>query len=293
MSDLKAGSFPAFTSLCLQYERQEELRRMMKERFYGIHRQIQDSDMVLVGLGELMQYDWRALIQDSRYQEIEREIGDREENIWLVPFLQKMILEQTEDVHLRTAYESLQTLLGDSDYFILSLCMDDYIYRYPFRERRVVTPCGGFRKMQCDRNCTHLLTDIPADTYQQILRYYKKEIALEELREPACQVCGEKLRFNQLGVTRYAEEGYLGQWAEYTKWVQRTVNKKLCVIELGAGLAYPSIIRFPFEKMVFYNQKAFLYRIHPSLYQLEKEIGDRGCGIKENPVEFLINGFVK
>ena len=106
-------------------------------------------------------------------------------------------------------------------------------------------------------------------------------------------MCGQKLRFNQLGVSKYAEEGYLKQWDVYTKWLQGTVNKKLCVLELGAGLEYPKIIRFPFEKIVFYNQKAFMYRIHPLIYQLGEEIGNRGIGIKEDPIDFLIKGFVK
>ena len=96
-----------------------------------------------------------------------------------------------------------------------------------------------------------------------------------------------------MGVSKYAEEGYLKQWDVYTKWLQGTVNKKLCVLELGAGLEYPKIIRFPFEKIVFYNQKAFMYRIHSLIYQLGEEIGNRGIGIKEDPIDFLIKGFVK
>lgn len=96
------------------------------------------------------------------------------------------------------------------------------------------------------------------------------------------------MRFNQLGVERYAQEGYLDQWNVYTKWLQGTVNRKLCMLELGVGMSYPGIIRFPFEKMAYYNQKAFLYRVHPRLYQLGEEIADRSRGIAENPVDFLV-----
>ena len=263
---------------------------MSEEELRELSERVQDAELVLVGLGESFQYDWNALTSDIRYREIEAEIGNNQEYIWIIPFLQKMILQQSGDNRWNRAYKNLEKILAGKNYFIISLCMDDYIYNTGLEENRVVTPCGGFRKMQCDNNCSHELSEIPQESYDAVLRYYRKELPVDALQEPICPLCGSKLRFNQLGVTRYAEEGYLERWSEYTKWLQGTVNKKLCVLELGVGMEYPTIIRFPFEKIVFYNQKAFLYRIHPSLYQIGEEIGGRGCSVKENPVDFLLNG---
>lgn len=252
-----------------------------------LYKRVQDSEMVLVGLGEDFQYDWNALTEDKRYKEIEEEICGREEYIWIIPFLQKMILRQSEEDLWRLAYRNLSRIITGKNYFVVSLCMDDYIYEGGFTESRIVAPCGGFRKMQCDNNCSHILTDVPEHSYDEVMRYYRKELSIDKLHEPVCDRCGSKLRFNQLGVTRYAEEGYLERWKEYTKWLQGTVNKKLCVLELGVGMEYPTVLRFPFEKIVFYNQKAYMYRIHSSLYQMGEEIGSRGAGIRENPVAFL------
>lgn len=252
-----------------------------------IRERIKDAEAVLVGLGEAFQYDWSALLQDPRYQEIEQEIGDDEKNIWIVPFLQKMILRRGCAERWNGAYQALKTLLQGKNYFVVSLCMDDYLYDAGLDEKRIVAPCGGFRRMQCDQNCAGELYDMPEDSYEAVLQYYRGERPLGSLEEPLCKKCGEKLRFNQLGVGRYAEEGYLEQWGIYTGWLQSTVNRKLCILELGAGMAYPGIIRFPFEKMTYYNQKAFLYRIHPRLSQLEEKIGDRGKGIAEDPVIFV------
>lgn len=248
---------------------------------------IQDAELVLVGLGEDCQYDWNVLLQDERYREIERETQDDERYVWIAPFLQKMILRRGRDERWNKAYQILRNMLEGKNYFIVSLCMDDYLYDAGFDETKVVTPCGGFRMMQCNKNCAGELSDMPEESYESVLRYYRGELPLSALEEPVCSLCGEKLRFNQLGVDRYAEEGYLEQWNSYTKWLQGTVNKKLCVLELGAGMAYPGIIRFPFEKIVYYNQKAFLYRIHTQLYQLGEEIADRSQGIAENPIDFL------
>lgn len=259
----------------------------MDVQLQEIRDKIQDAELVLVGLGEGFQYGWGALLQDERYREIEREIGDEERYVWVVPFLQKMVLRREREDRWDRAYQALKALVADKNYFVVSLCMDDYLYGAGLDEKRLVTPCGGFRRMQCNQNCAGELSEIPEETYEVVLRYYRGELSLSDLEEPVCVKCGGKLRFNQLGVERYAQEGYLEQWNVYTKWLQGTVNKRLCVLELGAGMSYPGIIRFPFEKTVYYNRKAFLYRVHPRLYQLGEEIADRSRGIAENPVEFL------
>lgn len=252
-----------------------------------IKEKLDDAEFVLVGLGESFQYDWDALLTDDRYQEITREIGEDERYVWIVPFLQKMILRRGCEKRWNDAYQALGMLLRDKNYFVISLCMDDYLYSAGLDEKRLVTPCGGFRKMQCDQNCGGQLYDMPEESYEAVLQYYRKECPLSVLEEPCCEDCGEKLRFNQLGVKRYAEEGYLDQWSVYTKWLQGTVNQKLCMLELGVGMAYPRIVRFPFEKMAYYNRKAFLFRVHPHLYQLGEEIDARGLGIAEDPLDFL------
>ena len=78
-----------------------------------------------------------------------------------------------------------------------------------------------------------------------------------------------------------------GNWQMYMKWLQGSVNKKLCVIEAGAGMSLPSVIRWPFEKTVYYNQKAFLYRIHHTFHQINHEIAERSCGIEASAVSFF------
>lgn len=260
---------------------------MEKEKLQELYAGIRDAELVLVGLGEDFQYDWSALSEDARYREIEEEISGREEYIWIIPFLQKMVLRQAREDKWRRAYENLRNLIASKNYFVISLCMDDYIYEAGLEESRIVTPCGGFRRMQCDDDCSHALCDMPQDSYETVVQYYRRELPIGALREPTCGQCGSRLRFNQLGVTRYAEIGYLDQWNAYTKWLQGTVNKRLCVLELGVGMEYPTVIRFPFERILFYNQKACMYRIHPALYQLGEAVGSRGFSVKEDPVDFL------
>ena len=98
--------------------------------------------------------------------------------------------------------------------------------------------------------------------------------------------------YNNKKAENYVEAGYLTDWQNYTRWLQGTVNKKLCVLELGVGMKYPNVIRWPFEKIVYFNQKASMFRVHSKLCQLTEEIKDKAYKIEEKPIDFLINRFV-
>ena len=126
----------------------------MDMQLQEVRGKIQDAELVLVGLGDGFQYGWGALVNDERYREIEREIGDDERYAWIVPFLQKMVLCRDREERWDRAYQALRALIEGKNYFVVSLCMDDYLYGTGLDEKRLVTPCGGFRKMQCDQNCT-------------------------------------------------------------------------------------------------------------------------------------------
>lgn len=76
-------------------------------------------------------------------------------------------------------------------------------------------------------------------------------------------------------------------WADYMKWLGFTLNRHLLVLELGVGFANPMAIRFPFEKTVFLNQKAKMYRVHPTFPQLTAEIAERGTSLQAEPLELF------
>ncbi len=77
-------------------------------------------------------------------------------------------------------------------------------------------------------------------------------------------------------------------WADYMKWLGFTLNRHLLVLELGVGFANPMVIRFPFEKTVFLNQKSKMYRVHPTLPQVTAEIGERGFALQGDPLTMFM-----
>ncbi|MDO5540786.1 MAG: hypothetical protein Q4F83_12090 [Eubacteriales bacterium] len=100
--------------------------------------------------------------------------------------------------------------------------------------------------------------------------------------------CGSETAGNTVTMENYDESAYLLQWKYYMNWLAATIGKKLCILELGVGMAYPSIIRMPFEKTAIFNEKAHLIRIHSKLAQSPEQLEGRSICISENPVDFLI-----
>lgn len=247
----------------------------------NIKETIENSQMILVGLGEELDETLEIKKSDD-YRQIEA----KTENSWILPFvMRKMLKDRTEKK--QEFYTSLFQLLKDKNYFVVSVCMDGYLNEFAPEKERVVSPCGQFEKLQCSGACSETLYDISEETEQQIERFIQGELKESDIAEPVCPCCGKSLVFNNIQAEAYLESGYLEQWGKYTKWLQGTLNRNLCLIELGVGMKYPTVIRWPFEKTAFFNQKAKMYRVHSRLYQVTEELKEKAAGICENPENFV------
>ncbi len=205
-----------------------------------ISSQIQESELVLVGIGE-------RFAQGEAAEKVKR------------------------------AYQTLSGLLEGKNYFIVTTCVDELIYEVGLKEDRVVRPLAeeemqqeetddigqageAVRADKLAREEMPTQTDKPMQT--ELLTPADKQVQTEHTVRPS-------------------------RWAAYMKWLQGTLNRRLLVLELGVGLQYPGIIRFPFEKTVYFNQKASLIRVHDRLFQLPAELSGRGTAIREDAVAML------
>ena len=171
---------------------------------------------------------------------------------------------------LKAAYEELYQLIQDKDYYIVTTLTDGAIYEMPFDKNRIVAPCGNIHWRQCSKACT-------------------KDIWEEgEVPDDICPHCKAPLTGNTLKAETYIEEGYLPRWKDYMKWQTGTINRSLVILELGEGFATPTVMRWPFEKIIYFNRKSRLYRINESFYQLPKEAEERGVSVHENSVRWVL-----
>lgn len=242
---------------------------------------IREAQLVLIGIGE--EFDAkRSLKKNEEFLRVTEGIR----NEWLLPYIEKYFLTFLSAEYVEI-YRKLADCLQQKNYFVISLCQDGMIRQVGLDETRITEPCGTYEKMQCAEVCHKELHDIPDGFMEQIELLVKGKIQEEDLEQPVCPVCGKPLVFNRVETENYIEEGYLENWQKYRLWLQGTVNKKLCVLELGVGMKYPTVIRWPFEKVVFFNQKSVLYRVHSKLFQMTEELKERGYGICSSPIEFL------
>ena len=62
------------------------------------------------------------------------------------------------------------------------------------------------------------------------------------------------------------------QEQRYNRWLEANRNKKMAIIEIGAGTAIPTV-RMEGERIAAQFPKATLIRINPREYQIDKTLG--------------------
>lgn len=245
---------------------------------------IQDADFVLIGIGEEFNEKFEEI---EKYPELVKALNAIDSNDkfdWMVPFIEKMYLNKQSDGRLLQAYRNLYELVKEKNYFIVTTCIDGNIEKAGFNKDKIVEPCGNYNFLQCSAGCSKELYD--SSLYMENISKAVEKGELQSAKQPLCPTCKKALTFNNILSENYLEEGYLPNWEKYTKWLQFTLNRKLCILELGVGMNLPNVIRWPFEKVGFFNQKATFFRINETLYQTTQDLGDRGISIEGNAVDF-------
>lgn len=248
----------------------------MNER---IREAVETAEMVLVGIGGEFAPEVPEKWQAPAAPE-ERGKGRMDQE--LAAYYRSRFYEKTPEDHpVIRAYDSLRELIGVKPYFVVTLNTDDLIYRSKLEKDLIVAPCGSMGKLQCGE---HILA--AKEIRDRVLEAAERRPSWRELA--VCPECGRPLRFHTIENEGYMESGYLPQWERYTKWLSCTLNRKLCILELGVDFRYPQVIRWPFEKTAFYNQKSVLVRVNSRFPQAARELAQRTVSIAASPVEALL-----
>lgn len=176
---------------------------------------------------------------------------------------------QADAKRTEEAYRALADIVVGKDYFIVTTVTDGKIFDFLPEQMRITAPCGNVNWVQCPDACTK---DI----------WEKGEVA-----DGLCPHCGKALVSNTIACENYIEEGYLPQWKRYQEWLAHTLNRNLLILELGVDFQTPTVIRWPFEKTTFFNQKSHMYRINQKFYQITEELRERAFPMEMNSLEFI------
>lgn len=248
---------------------------------------LEEAEVVLVGIGEEFNEGFEDIAKFPELMSALEEVDTNPTLEWTVPFLEKCFIKRHNEGRIIDAYRVLYELIKDKDYFIVTTCIDGNIEKVNFDRERIVEPCGSYKALQCSKKCNNDLTS-SEDFISFICQAISDGVGLDSLEKPVCPLCGESLTFNNiLCENNYVEEGYKPQWEKYMNWLQHTLHKNICIVELGVGMNLPGIIRWPFEKAAFYNEKASFFRINMQLYHMTKELENKGVSIAADAVDFL------
>lgn len=254
---------------------------------------ISEAEMILVGLGE--EFDDYMLQKCPEYVNGAEKLKTMELNS-LIPawneFCGRIYMEHQGNDTIGMALERLRRLLEPKNYFVVSVSANSLISQTAWKTGRLVMPCGAAVKKQCAEGCEGVLEEITREDARRLRTAFEKLYAGQSMGEMSCllgkcPVCGSSMVLNNIYAENYNENGYLEQWQVYMKWLQGTIHKKLLVLELGVGMRFPKVIRWPFEKVAYFNNKAYFYRVNKKIYQLTEELSGKGMGISQNAIEWL------
>lgn len=264
-----------------------------------IKNKIEEAECILVGCG--LDFEKAELIvEEDIYKplskldintktKLQEELQDEEAVSWI----HQVLVNYYNKQNTLQSYSMLYELIKDKNYFVLSMNTSELIMQSGLDPSRIVMPCGNEGLFQCSKSCTHdihMNRDYIDNFMEQLPDMIKEIKSGKSIKEylPYCKECNEQLTFNiRANVDTYVEEGYLPQWQKYMQWLSRTLNRKLLLIELDVNFTLPSLIRWPFEKNAYLNNKAFLIRVNHEFPQLAEEISGKGISLSMSANEFL------
>ena len=158
-------------------------------------------------------------------------------------------------------YVQLLELVGDKEYFVITTNVDAQFEKAGFAPERLFAVQGDYREMQCARACRRKVYS-NLDAVKRILAT-TRDLTIPESSVPRCPVCGGRMEMHLRIDEHFIEDEKWHQAARrYEEFLSRHARGKIVLLELGVGFNTPTIIRYPFEELTFFNQAALLVRLN-------------------------------
>ena len=194
-------------------------------------------------------------------------------------------INRYSDIPKKT-YANLLSLVKEKEYFVLTTNVDHCFQRAGFDKNRIFYTQGDFGLFQCSTPC-HQKT---YDNEEIIRKMYvdQKDMRIPTELVPKCPVCGKEMRMNLREDDRFVEdEGWHKASRRYSDFVEKYADKKIVFLELGVGVNTPVIIKYPFWRMTYANQKATYICINYGEATCPDQIKNRSVCVNEDIDNFL------
>lgn len=202
---------------------------------------------------------------------------------WATHVKQKRFVDGTSPV-----YQGLRRLTDGKDRFVLTSNVDAMFVRNGFDEDLIWSIQGDYAFLQCLKPCS---TDVwPSEpVLDRALAAFNP--ATQEVADPTCIPrcirCGGDVFMNVRGGRWFLEEPYQDQLARWQAWISEQANRRLLLLEIGAGFNTPGVIRWPMERMARNLPAARLVRINLHDARVPRELEGRALSVEAGAREAI------
>jgi NAD-dependent SIR2 family protein deacetylase len=188
-------------------------------------------------------------------------------------------LYTTQHAGIRSPYKTLQKLLKDKDYFIITTNQDTQAIK-AFPEDHVAELQGDHRFFQCSRACTDDTWDA-VKPVEDMVKAMGDGTAVPKELIPRCPHCGAEAFPWVRGYGNFLQgKKYDEQYEKATKDIWKHRHDKILFLELGVGRMTPMFIQEPFWLLTKELPDAYDVMINLQYQMLPEMIENKGTAIK-------------
>lgn len=204
-----------------------------------------------------------------------------EESYW--GYWSKQAMKAGVEADHTALHKRLLDMVTDKEFFVLSTNADGQFVKAGLSEDKIFCTQGDYFHIQCARGCHQKAYDA-VDIFKQ-MDQARRDCKIPSYMVPKCPVCGGRMNMN-LRCDQYFVEDE--QWhrseEKFGNFLQKITEeaeegKKILLLELGVGFNTPTIIRFPFEKLMRDYPAMNLIRLNLNEAVVPESFGERAVGI--------------
>ncbi len=186
-------------------------------------------------------------------------------------------------------YKDLRRIVGNKDYFVMTSNVDELFHKNGFDADKLYTPQGSYGRIQCTVPCTqNSVWDIrPFFEKMQTALDPELQVLTDDAAVPRCPNCGEPMFINARIDGSFLETPYEAERERFIKWINGQVDKKIVLLELGAGYNTPTVIRMPMETITQQIHGASFIRVNWEYAAVPANLESRSLGIQGDIKAFV------